>query len=620
MLELGGTIRTELAAAFLALSIFLPSSSQAQATAQEGTWHHGLSLVGELKYPPGFKHFNYVNPDAPKGGDIRLSTTGTFDTFNPLLVKGEVATGLALVFDTLMKPADDEISTAYGLLAEAVSFPADISSATFRLRPEAKWADGRPVAPEDVIFSFEKAKELNPLYQSYYRHVVKAEKTGDRQVTFHFDEKNNRELPHILGQILIVPKHWWEGTAPDGKPRDITRTTLEPVMGSGPYRIASFSAGGTIRYERRPDYWGASLNVNVGQNNFNSITYTFFGDRDVEFEAFRSGNTDYWTENQAIRWATGFDFPAVKEGRVRREEVPNPFRATGVMQALVPNMRRKPFDDERVRQALNYALDFEDLNRTVFYNQYQRVDSFFFGTELASSGLPQGQELAILNEVKDKVPPEVFTTPYKNPVGGTSQQARDNLRKAVALLNEAGFELKGNRMVNAATGQPFSFEILLSSPTLERVALPYAQNLKRIGIEARVRTVDPSQYTNRERAFDYDMTWEVWGQTLSPGNEQADYWGSSAASREGSRNYAGIADPGVDALIDRVIFAKDRETLVAATKALDRVLLAHNYVIPLYYKLKANIAYWDKFDRPKELPKYAIGFPDVWWFKSAAGK
>ncbi|ASY60961.1 extracellular solute-binding protein [Sinorhizobium sp. CCBAU 05631] len=615
MLDIGVIGRLKFATAFMAMSLLLVPAAEAQ---EQPVWHYGLSLVDDLKYPPGFKKFDYVNPEAPKGGDLRLSQTGTFDTFNPLLVKGETAVGLDFVFDTLMKPSEDEISTAYGLLAEGVSFPDDISSATFRLRQEAKWADGKPVTPEDVVFSFDKAKELNPLYQSYYRHVVKAEKTGDRDVTFHFDDKNNHELPHILGQIRIVPKHWWEGTGPDGKPRDISRTTLEPVMGSGPYRIASFAPGGTIRYERRPDYWGVALNVNVGQNNFDSITYSFFGDRDVEFEAFRSGNTDYWRENQAMRWATAFDFPAVKDGRVKREEIPNPFRATAVMQAMVPNMRRKPFDDERVRQALNYALDFEELNRTIFYNQYQRVNSFFFATELASSGLPEGKELKNLNEVKDLVPPEVFTTPYSNPVGGTPQKARENLRKAIELLNKAGFELNGNRMVNTETGKPFSFEIMLSSPSFERVALPYAQNLKRIGIEARVRTVDPSQYTNRKRAFDYDVTWEVWGQSLSPGNEQADYWGSAAATRQGSRNYAGISDPGVDALIERVIFAKDRETLVAATKALDRVLLAHNYVIPLYYKLAAQIAYWDALARPKELPKYGLGFPEVWWSKSAA--
>ncbi|WDZ76645.1 extracellular solute-binding protein [Ensifer adhaerens] len=612
-----GIAKSLVAASFLAATLLLLPPA---ASADHSDWHHGLSLIGELKYKPDFTHYDYVNPDAPKGGDVKLSSTGTFDSFNPVLDKGQVAVGVTLVFDTLMKTADDEISTAYGLLAEGVSFPEDISSATFRLRQEAKWADGKPVTPEDVVFSLNMSKELDPLYANYYKHVTSAEKTGERDVTFHFDEKNNRELPHILGQLQILPKHWWDGKGPDGKPRDIKKTTLEPVMGSGPYKIAAFSAGSTIRYELRDDYWGKSLNVNVGQNNFGSISYTFFGDRDVEFEAFRSGNSDYWLENIAARWATGYDFPAVKDGRVKRESLPNPLRATGIMQAMVPNMRRAPFNDERVRQALNYALDFEEMNRTVFYNQYTRIDSYFWNTDLASSALPQGAELAILDEVKDKVPPEVFTTPYKNPVGGTPQAARDNLRQAIALMKEAGFELKGNRMVDAKTGKPFSFEILLSSATLERVALPYAQNLKKIGIDARVRTVDASQYTNRTRAFDYDMTWIVWAQTLSPGNEQLDYWGSRSANEQGSRNYAGIADPGVDALINKVIFAKDRDTLVAATKALDRVLLAHNFVVPLYYKRDMNIAYWDKFARPAELPTYAIGFPSIWWSKTATAK
>ncbi|WP_046118967.1 extracellular solute-binding protein [Ensifer aridi] len=620
MLDIGGNGRVKFATAFMAMSLLLVPTAAAQ---EQPVWHYGLSLVDDLKYPPDFAHFDYVNPEAPKGGDLRLSQTGTFDTFNPLLEKGETAAGLALVFDTLMKPSEDEISTAYGLLAEGVSFPDDISSATFRLRQEAKWADGKPVTPEDVVFSFDQAKELNPLYQSDYRHVVKAEKTGDRDVTFHFDEKGNHELPYILGQIRIVPKHWWEGTGPDGRPRDISRTTLEPVMGSGPYRVASFSPGGTIRYERRPDYWGAALNVNVGQNNFDSITYSFFSDRDVEFDAFRSGDIDFWLEDQGMRWAIGYDFPAAMGGRVKREEVPNPFRAMGIMQALVPNMRRKPFDDERVRKALNYAFDFqavefEQAKSSAISTHYQRINSFFFGTNLASSGLPEGKELEILIEVKDLVPPEVFTTPFRNPISTTSQEAHENLRKATALLKQAGFELKGNRMIDTTTGTPFTFEIMLNNRAETTVVLPYVRNLQSIGIEARVTIVDPLQYTKRNNAFDYDMTWEVWGQTLTPGNEQADYWGSAAATREGSRNYAGIADRGVDALIQRVIFAKDRETLVAATKALDRVLLAHNYVIPLFYKLIAQIAYWDKLARPQELPKYGLGFPHVWWSKSAA--
>lgn len=599
----------------LILAVAAATSLFGPAGAQEETpeWRIGISTVGDLKYQPGFAHFDYVNPKAPKGGTLRLSNAGTFDTFNPVLAKGEAAVGVGMVFDTLMKSSEDEITTSYGLLAEGVSYPDDISSATFRLRPEAKWEDGQPVTPEDVIFSFEKVIEHNPLFTNYYQHVVSVEKTGERDVTFHFDEKNNRELPQILGQFSIVPKHWWEGKDAKGQQRDISRTTLEPVMGSGPYRIASFSPGASIRYELRDDYWGKDLNVNVGQNNFGRIEYSFYGDRNVEFEAFRAGNVDYWFENQASRWATGYDFPAVKDGRIKREEVPNRRRASGVMQAMVPNMRKEMFKDERVREALGYAFDFEELNKTIFFGQYQRVNSYFFGTELASSGLPEGKELEILNEVKDQVPPSVFTEPFENPVGGDPGKQRENLRKAVALLKDAGYVLKGNRMVRADTGEPLSFEILLSSPMLERVALPYANNLKRIGIDARLRTVDPSQYTNRTRDFDYDMTWHVWGQSLHPGNEQGDYWGSSSVSRVGSQNYAGIADPAVDALINRIIFAKDREELVAATRAMDRVLLHHHYVVPMYYRMSDPIAYWNRITPPAELPTYGLGFPDAWW-------
>jgi microcin C transport system substrate-binding protein len=587
------------------------------ATAQEQNFRIGTSTIDELKYKPGFTHFDYVNPDAPKGGDLNLSVAGTYDTFNPILSKGEAATGLTLVFETLLKSADDELLASYGLLAEGVSYPDDVSNATFRLRKEAKWTDGTPVTPDDVIFSFDKSKELNPLLSNYYKHVVKAEKTGDRDVTFTFDEKDNKELPNILGQLTVLPKAWWQASGPDGKPRDISRTTLEPVMGSGPYKIASFSPGAKIRYELRDDYWGKNVNVNVGENNFGSISYTYFSDRDVEFEAFRSGNIDYWYENSSNRWATGFDFPAFKDGRVKREELENPFRATGIMQALVPNMRRDIFKDERVREALNYAFDFEELNRTVAFNTYKRIDSYFWGTELASSGLPQGRELAILQGLKDQVSPEVFTTPYKNPVGGDPQKSRDNLRKAVGLLKEAGYEIRGNAMVNSKTGKPLSFEILLSSAFLERWAVPYAQNLRKIGVDARIRTVDPAQYTNRARAFDYDMIWNVWAETMNPGNEQADYWGSGSANQPGSRNYAGIADPAVDALIKMIIFAPNRDQQVAAIKAMDRVLLAHHYVMPLFYSNTARIAYWDKFTRPAELPTYSTGFPDIWWSKDA---
>ncbi|MGO7077220.1 extracellular solute-binding protein [Rhizobium johnstonii] len=599
---------------FLSLAgVLVPLSSMAE----DQEFRIGSSAINELKYQPGFTHFDYVNPNAPKGGDLRLSTTGTFDTFNPLLDKGEVATGIALIYDTLMKPAEDEVLASYGLLAEGLSYPPDVSSATFRLRKEAKWADGQPVTPEDVIFSLDKTKELNPLAANYYHHVVKAEKTGDRDVTFTFDEKNNQELPNILGQLTIVPKHWWEAPGPDGKPRDISKTTLEPVMGSGPYKIADFSPGATTRFELRDDYWGKDLNVNVGQNNFRNIIYSYFGDRDVEFEAFRAGNVDYRQDNQASRWATAYDFPAVKDGRIKREEPPNALRATGIMQAFVPNMRRDLFKDIKVREALNYAFDFEDLNRNLAFNAFERIDSYFWNTELASSGLPQGRELEILQGLKDKVPPEVFTTPYTNPVAGDPQKIRNNLRKAIALFKEAGWELKGNRMVNVKTGQPMSFEILLSNPSFERSVLPYANNLKKIGIDARLRTVDASQYTNRVRSFDYDMIWGIWGETMNPGNEQADYWGSQAANQPGSRNYAGIANPAVDALIRMIIFAPNRDEQVASIKAMDRVLLANHYVVPLFYSRTSRLAYWNTITRPAEFPAYGLGFPEAWWSTSA---
>ena len=603
-----------------ALALWLAAAGGTRAQdAQEPVWRTGITTIGELKRPNGFAHFDYVDPEAPKGGELKLSDTGTYDTFNPILAKGEAAAGVpALVFDTLLKSADDEITASYGLLAEGVSFPDDISSATFRLRAEAKWADGRPVTPEDVVFSFDKAKEHNPLQASYYRHVVSAEKTGERDVTFRFDEKNNHELPNILGQLLIVPKHWWEGEDAKGNKRDIGRTTLEPVMGSGPYRIAAFQAGGTIRLELRDDYWGKDLNVNIGQNNFRTITYTFFGDRNVEFEAFRAGNIDFYQDNSASHWATAYDFPAVKDGRVVREKIENRRRAMGVMQAFIPNLRRAKFQDQRVREALNYAYDFEDLNRNLAHNAYQRIDSYFWGTELASSGLPQGRELEILNELKDKVPPEIFTEPYTNPVSGTEQKARANLRSALGLFKQAGYALKDGQLVNGTTGERFAIEILLSNPSQERTVAPYIESLRKIGIDARIRTVDSSQYINRVRSFDYDMLYGIWAQSLVPGNEQSNYWGSASVDQQGSMNYAGIADPAIDELIRRITFARDREELVAATRALDRVLLAHHYVVPMFASKSDNVAYWNHLARPKELPYYDLGFPDVWWSKNAA--
>ncbi len=587
------------------------------ADASKPVWHSSLALIGSPKYPDGFAHFDYVNPDAPKGGSLHLSQTGSFDTLNPILSKGDAASGLGLVFESLFTPSSDEVEASYGLLARAVSFPPDISSATFKLRAAARFADGSPVTPEDVVWSFDNAVELNPQQHFYYRHVKSARKTGPDEVTFTFDEKNNRELPSIVGQLLVLPKHWWEGKGASGKPRSIKQTTLEPPLGSGPYRIASVEPGSKVVFKRNPDYWGKDLNVNVGENNFDTITYTYFADRNVEFQAFKAGNVDFWYENRAKRWATEYNFPAVEQGRITREELPNPYRALGIMVGFVPNLREEKFQDRRVRRALNYCFDFEELNRTIFYNQYERVNSYFFGTPLAAPGIPTGAEKAILESIRDKVPDSIFTRPYTNPVAGSPEKLRANLRKAVELFKEAGYEIRDNGMVDAKTGKPFSFEILLNGDTISPVALSFAKNLKRIGINASVRTVDPSSYINRIRSRDFDMIYNAWPESLSPGNEQAEFWGSESARREGSQNYAGIADPGIDALVRKVIFAANREDLVAATHALDRDLLAHDYVIPTYTRQEQPVAYWNRLARPKDLPKYGIGFPAIWWAKAA---
>lgn len=594
----------------LALSLLIPGPVWAD------NWTNGVSVIGKLKYPPGFKHFDYVNPDAPKAGDLHLSAYGTFDSLNPVAgSKGNVEGAIGLVFETLMKSSSDEAFSSYGLLAEAVSYPEDFSSASFRLNPKAKWADGQPVTVDDVIYSLDKAKELDPAKAFYYQHVLKAEKTGDREVKFTFDQKGNRELPNIVGQLIIVPKHWWEGVDANGEKRDVGGTTLEPVMGSGPYKIVAIRPGSSVKYELRDDYWGRDLPVNVGQNNFRSIEYTYFVDRDVEFQAFRSGAIDYWQENKAQRWETQFNFPAMMQGKIKREKFPNEARAQGVMVAFIPNLRRDKFKDERVREALNEAFDFETLRRTIFYGWYERINSYFAGTELASSGLPIGKELEILSSIKDELPPSIFTKEYKNPVGGDPNKVRNNLRQAVALFKQAGYEIRGNKMVNVKTGEPYSFEIMLSSNIIEPVALSLAANLKLIGVTVTIRSVDASQFVQRARTRDFDVMYNAWGESLNPGNEQAEYWGSKSAATPGTQNYLGVADPAIDKLIQKVIFSADRDDQVAAVHALDRVLLHHHYVIPSYFRSEDPVAWWDKFDRPKELPKYSIGFPAIWWMK-----
>jgi microcin C transport system substrate-binding protein len=603
------------AAALAAPALATFGGPRSAALAQEREWRHGLSLFGDLKYPAGFKQFDYVNPNAPKGGAVRQVAFGTFDNFNQIVagVKGNIATGLELVFDTLTTESLDEVSTGYGLLAEAMSHPADFSSVTYRLRASARWHDGKPVSVDDVIFSFSTLKKSSPFYGAYYRHVVKAEKTGERDVTFIFDGPGNRELPQIVGQLVVLPKHWWEGADASGRKRDVTATSLEVPLGSGPYRIKEFSAGRSIVLARVSDYWGKDLNVNLGRNNFDELRYEYFRDSTVALEAFKGDQIDWRTENSAKNWATAYDFPAVAEKRVVLEEFP--IRNLGVMQAFAFNIRRPKFNDARVRNAFNYAFDFEEMNKQLFFGKYTRIASYFEGTELASSGLPQGKELEILETVRDKVPPEVFTTPYKNPVGGNPEAVRNNLREAIRLLKEAGYEVRNQKLVNAKSGEALSVEFLSEDPTTERLVLFYKPSLERLGITVSVRTVDSAQYENRLRQWDFDIIVANWGESLSPGNEQRDFWGSQAADIPGSRNLIGIKNPAVDALIQRVIFTKDRAELEAATKALDRVLLWNHYVVPQFTYPNSRTARWDRFGRPAELPKYGrSAFPSIWWW------
>ncbi len=593
-----------------------PALAQAPtAPAQEPAWRHGTSEFGDLKYPPGFKQFDYVNPKAPRGGTVRLSANGTFDNFNPTVaeVKGSLAAGIGLIYESLTVRSLDEVSSEYGLLAEALRFPADFSSATYRLRAEAKWHDGTPVTPDDVIYSLEVWKKNSPSKNAYYRHVTKAEKTGEREVTFTFDAPGNRELPQIIGQLIVLPKAWWTGSDKDGKQRDVTLTTLDPPMGSGPYRVKDFTPARNISYERVKDYWGKDLNVNVGSNNFDQLQYIYFRDTTVALEAFKADTFDWRLENSAKNWATAYDFPAITDKRVVKEEFP--IRSQGVMQAFAFNLRRPKFSDPRVRLAFNYAFNFEEMNKQIFFGSYKRIDSYFQGTDLAATGMPEGRELELLEKVRDKVPPELFKKPYSNPVNDTPEAVRDNLREAIRLFKLAGYEIRDQQMVNAKTGEQFSVELLAADPNFERVYLFYKPSLDRLGLSVTVRTVDEAQYENRLRAWDFDIITYGWVESLSPGNEQRGFWGTQAADQPGSENIVGIKNPAVDAMIDQVIYAKNRPDLEAAVKALDRILLWNFYVVPQWSYNYSRVARWDRFSHPDPLPRFGVAaFPTLWWW------
>ena len=620
-------------AAVLAAAQQLPSWMRpAAAQGAHSTWRHGVSKFGELKYPDGFKQFEYVNAKAPKGGSASQIALGGFDNLNIVVasVKGALAQGVDQIYDTLLMASFDEVASVYGLIAESVSFPDDFSTATYKLRPEAKWHDGKPITPDDVIFSFEAFKKFNPQTGAAYRHVIKAEKTGDHEVKFTFEGVGNRELPQIVGQLTVLPKHWWEGADKDGKKRSVGETTLEPPLGSGPYRIKDLSPGHNIVYERVKEYWGKNLAVNVGRNNFDELRYEYFRDATVAIESFKGNTVDWRVENAAKAWATAYDFPAVKDGRVILEEFP--IANVGIMQAFAFNIRRDKFKDPRVRLAFNYAFDFDELNKQLFFGQYKRIGSYFEGTELAATGLPSGKELELLETVRDKVPPEVFTKPYSNPgrspelvrrglpptnaPAATQQDAmRTNMRDALRLFREAGYEVREQQLVNAKTGENFSVELLTNAPLFERVFLFYKPSLERLGITVSVRTVDESQYVNRLRTWDFDIIVYAWGESLLPGNELRGFFGSQAADEAGSENVIGIKNPAVDAMIEKVVAAKTEQDLTAACHALDRILMWNNYVVPNWTYGKIRTARWNRFGRPQHMPKYGMAaFPSLWWW------
>ncbi|MBX2854556.1 MAG: extracellular solute-binding protein [Rhodobacteraceae bacterium] len=601
-------IQSSTAAATLAGAPVLSAAPAFAEWSGGGVRSHGESLLGALKYGPDFKHFDYVNPDAPKGGTAKLSVGTPYDSFNPFNAKGQAASGVStLVYESLMTPPMDEGSTHYGLLAEWMEFTKGGDWAAFRLRDGARWHDGEPVTVADVQKSFELlTTQGNPLYRYYYGDVSEVIDEGDRIVLFKFSTTENRELPHILGQLNVFPAHFWESRAFD-------QPTLESPLGSGPYRISRFEEGRFVEMSRVEDYWGADLPVRVGSNNFETLRFEHFLDRDTAFEAFKKGDVDYWEENSAQRWAERFDFPALRKGHVVKDEPK--LEGPKTIQSFAFNLRRPQFADRRVRAALGLAFDFEWSNKAVFFDQYARPYSYFQGSEgLMALGVPEGDELALLEPYRDQLPAELFEKPFKNLETDGSGSNRRGLRRARKLLEEAGWTIQDQRLVNAE-GTPLTLEFLLTqASSQEKVVQPFLDNLAKLGVEATLRSVDSAQYVRRRRSYDFDMILAGVANSESPGNEQREFWGSKAANVEGSRNVSGVDNPIVNSLIEVIINAPERSALEAASRALDRVLLWEHYMISELYTPYERVAYWDRFGHPEPYPPRAVGFPNVWWW------
>ena len=578
-------------------ALFLCALLTAPAMAEP---RHGLSAFGDLKYPPEFRHFGYVNPDAPKGGRLSMIGTAgriTYDSFNNFILKGDAAQGLEYLFDSLMTRALDEPDAVYGLIASAAEVAPDGKSVTFHLRPEAKFADGSPVTADDAVFSFTALKEKgHPNFSLSLRDVVKAEAIDPHTVRYTFEGELTRDLPLFVAELPVLSKAYYAQ-------HPFEQTTLDPPLGSGPYKISDFRPGTNVTYKLRPDYWAKELNVNRGRFNFDELRYEYYRDRNIELEGLKSATFDLREEFTSIDWATGYNIPAVKEGRLLKLTLPDELPSGA--QGFFINTRRAQFKDPRVRQALDLAFDFEWSNKNLFFNLYKRTASFFENSEMKASGPPGPEELKLLEPFRDRLPPEVFGEPYTPPVTDGTGRNRDNLKRAKALLDAAGF---------GEGGKVLDLEILTFEPSFERIINPYINSLKSIGINASLRHVDPAQYERRMKTFDFDMTTQRYSLRLTPGVELKSYWGSDAAAMDGSFNLAGIKDPVVDALITKVLQAKSRAELRTATRAIDRVLRAGHYWVPHWYKAAHTLAFWDKFARPAVAAKYDPGIIDTWWY------
>lgn len=573
------------------------------AAAEEAA--HGLSLFGDLKYGPDFAHFDYVAPNAPKGGRLHLATVDTYSTLNPFTLKGTSAAGAGLPFESLLEGSADEADAAYRLVAQSVALAPDRRSVRFVLRPEARWHDGTPITARDVAFSFEiLTTEGHPAFANQLAGVERVETAGDREVTFHLADPDNRKLPLIVGGLSIVSEAYY-------RDRAFGETTMEPPLGSGAYRVAKVDPGRSVTYERVPDYWGAQLPLNVGRYNFDAITYDYYRDRTVLVEALKAGEFDVHEEFTSKVWATQYDIPAVEEGWLVKDVLKD--NTPSGVQAFFFNTRLPKFQDRRVREAFAYAFDFEWLNKNQFYGLYDRMASYFENSELAARGLPSDAELALLEPHRGAVPEEVFTKAFVPPATDGSGNNRRNLRAARALLEEAGWVTKERKLVNAKTGEPMTVEFLYFEPTFERIYAAFARSLERLGVGVTLRLVDGAQYEERLKTHDFEITTIRFVFSLSPGAELNSYFASSTVDQVGSFNIPGIKDPVVDALIAEVAAATDRPSLIAATRALDRVLLWGHYMIPQWYKGAHHLVYWNKFDRPALKPRYARGVIDTWW-------